>query len=279
MPEAHYEYFRAMNLKMIPTKSVCTLQPFAFLVGLLLLSTICAIISCGETPERFSVKNLHKLTTAEKDSRTIRLNNSIPSYTADGFRIKPHDWGKYLSDNNLSQDLYVDSTGVIKVLVFRKKDSVVETIRADTAIAPENAVRDDTGKQAVDFNVTDMDGNKITLAALKGKVVVLNLWFIACKPCVAEMGALNKVRDTYKGKDVVFIGLTFDDKPAVSKFLHTTSFNYTVVPAANAMLHAWDISVFPTNVVIDKTGTIQFYEYGFKDSIAQKLTAAIDKLR
>ena len=54
---------------------------------------------------------------------------------------------------------------------------------------------------------------------MRGKVVVLNLWFINCPNCVDEIKLLNKVVDDYKDKDVVFFGLATNKKPELDKFL------------------------------------------------------------
>ena len=44
-----------------------------------------------------------------------------------------------------------------------------------------------TGQKMRPFSVTDINGNKFTLAELTGKVVVLNFWFINCGPCRQEI--------------------------------------------------------------------------------------------
>jgi len=56
-----------------------------------------------------------------------------------------------------------------------------------------------------------------------------NFWFIACKPCIAEIPELNEIHDKYKNnKDVVFASITFDKKDKVEKFLKNTPIKYAV---------------------------------------------------
>src|SRR5436190_22651200 len=61
------------------------------------------------------------------------------------------------------------------------------------------------------FNMTSVDGEKFELAALRGKVVVLNFWFTGCEPCVAEFTKLNHLVDKFENKGVIFIAPTLDN--------------------------------------------------------------------
>ncbi|MGK0324190.1 MAG: thiol-disulfide isomerase/thioredoxin, partial [Psychroserpens sp.] len=61
----------------------------------------------------------------------------------------------------------------------------------------------------------DIEGNSHTLESLKGKVVVINFWFINCKPCVAEIPDLNKLKAKFNNKDAVFVAIALDSKPSL----------------------------------------------------------------
>src|SRR3970040_786368 len=60
-------------------------------------------------------------------------------------------------------------------------------------------------QQARDFNVTALEGGKLRLADLKGKVVFLNLWATWCPPCKEEMAAMERLGQRYKGQGLVAI--------------------------------------------------------------------------
>src|SRR5688572_27232831 len=53
------------------------------------------------------------------------------------------------------------------------------------------------GLKFPDFSLTSIDGKQFQLSELKGKVIMLNFWFIACAPCVAEMPLLNQLVEEY----------------------------------------------------------------------------------
>src|SRR5690606_15898531 len=65
----------------------------------------------------------------------------------------------------------------------------------------------------LDFTTIDRDG--CNDPDLRGKVLVLNFWFKSCAPCVAEMPALNKLRNEFKGREVLFIGFASDSEQAL----------------------------------------------------------------
>ncbi len=125
-----------------------------------------------------------------------------------------------------------------------------------------------------DFAALDMNGNRVELSALRGKVVVINLWFVNCPNCLDEIKQLNVLVDDYKGKsDVVFLGLAASPKPALEKFLVKTPFNYTIIPNAQMIIISkfgtpdanGQINVpFPMHYVIDRDGKVVVKEQGIK---------------
>lgn len=111
------------------------------------------------------------------------------------------------------------------------------------------------------FSVSSLEGEKFELAALRGKVVVLNFWFTGCEPCVAEFNKLNGLVDKFKDKEVVFIAPTLDNVTTLKPFLKEHTFKYHVVPNASSLIvgtYSDDSGnvVFPTHIVIDKEGKI-----------------------
>lgn len=111
------------------------------------------------------------------------------------------------------------------------------------------------------FTLSSLEGEKFELAALRGKIVVLNFWFTGCEPCVGEFAELNKLVKKFEDKGVVFIAPTLDDANTLKPFLKEHSFNYHVVPNSGGLIVVTysDGSgnvVFPTHIVIDREGKI-----------------------
>jgi len=113
-------------------------------------------------------------------------------------------------------------------------------------------------KPAPGFEVKTLDGETLRLADLKGKVVVLNFWFIGCAPCRVEMPGLNKLVEKFKGAEVVFIGFASDDEAQLREFLKKNPFNYKIVAGASSIAKQYGVSAYPTHVLINKQGQIEF---------------------
>lgn len=132
------------------------------------------------------------------------------------------------------------------------------------------------------FAALDMNGNRVDTAALRGKIVVINLWFINCPNCVAEIKLLNQIVDSYKGKDVVFLGLAANSKPQLEKFLVKNPFKYSVIPNAQMIIlgkfgtpdKKGEISMpFPMHYVLDRKGNIIMKTQGTKgvETVSEEL--------
>ena len=60
-----------------------------------------------------------------------------------------------------------------------------------------------TGAAAPDFSLPDIDGNKITLSALKGKTVLLDFWGTWCHACISGIPELKQAAAKYADRLVV----------------------------------------------------------------------------
>jgi len=131
------------------------------------------------------------------------------------------------------------------------------------------------GTKVMDFSKFDMLGNLHSLSNYKDKVVVLNFWFTACKPCEIEMPHLNELKAELAGQSVVFFGVTYDEAPTVAKFLEKTPFNFTIIPDAHDLIKAYDIFAYPTTLVFDKSGQMIDMKIGGSSTIKEELKKRI----
>lgn len=132
-----------------------------------------------------------------------------------------------------------------------------------------------SGKTYADFEFYDFNSIHYKISDFKGKILVLNYWFIACKPCREEIPDLNALVEKYKNKNVVFISFANDNMENLMKFLEKNTFNYQIIPDSKQIAKQANIEAFPTNIILDKTGKVAFYYAGNKVNEMKKI---IDKL-
>ncbi|HET7119038.1 MAG TPA: TlpA disulfide reductase family protein [Hanamia sp.] len=135
------------------------------------------------------------------------------------------------------------------------------------------------GKALPAINYKDIDGNIYTQQTIKGKILVLNFWFIGCTACVAEMPDLNKLVNQYKNrKDILFVDIAINKEDSLKKFLSKRSFDYkTVSDPSGYLLKIFKIRAWPTQVVIDKNGNIVKILNGYNDDY-KTLAALVQKV-
>src|SRR6204780_4872285 len=82
------------------------------------------------------------------------------------------------------------------------------------------------------FLVNDLDGNPVSTAAWKGKVVFINFWATWCPPCRAEIPVLIELANRYKDRlQVVGVSVDDGDPAEVKKFAKQAGINYPIVMA------------------------------------------------
>ena len=217
-------------------------------------------------------------------------------YTAEYISIPFEQYRKYLFDESgeWSEDSYGDIGYTKKAVVLRrstpeereKKIAMLKgmyTPKAGTPMAKEMVeISKLVGKAAPDFTVNTMDGKKLSMKSLKGKVVVLNFWFTQCRPCIEEIPTLNKFVEKYKGnKDVVFLApdvLAETSVEDIQKFLKRFPFAYQVAMGGKDAAASYQVKTCPANFIIDKNGIVRMGFVGLNPYSLAELGDMIPKL-
>lgn len=117
------------------------------------------------------------------------------------------------------------------------------------------------GAAAPEFTAMDLDGKPVTLAALKGRVVVLNVWATWCRPCLEEIPQLEALHEALGAQDMTMVGVSIDAAGMgadVKDFMTEHNMRYTVWldPDHNFSLKFLTMGV-PETFVIDRAGIIR----------------------
>lgn len=128
------------------------------------------------------------------------------------------------------------------------------------------------GSKAENFTVMTLDSKIYELRELD-KIVVINFWFGACAPCIAEFPDLNELSKKYEtNKDVIFLGISVQGtEDFVRKFTRRKEFNYQIVASDFSISNILHVQMYPTNIIIDKKGIIRFAKTGYDPQIFSKM--------
>jgi len=133
------------------------------------------------------------------------------------------------------------------------------------------------GSPAKDFPFT-LDGKASRLAALHGKIVVLNFWATWCPPCVDEAPSLNALQQHIAPLGGTVLGVSVDeDQTAYDDFLKTYSISFpTYRDPSRKIALGYGSTMYPETYVIDKQGRIDRKIVGPQDWTSPEMIAYFD---
>jgi len=113
-------------------------------------------------------------------------------------------------------------------------------------------------QQALDFTLTDLNGNKVSLKDLKGKNVYINFWTTWCSWCKKEMPDIEKVYQDYKDKNLVILAVNMgEDKITVDSYIKQSNYHFNVLlDSDQSIAQKYNISSIPVSIFIDTNGNI-----------------------
>lgn len=135
------------------------------------------------------------------------------------------------------------------------------------------------GQPAPELQLTGMlqapEGTPLTLGHLRGKVVVLDFWFIRCGPCVAVgIPHINRLAEEFKDRPVEFISITFDPQEEVEEFVSRIPMKGWIgIDEGQATSKAYAVFSYPTTVVIDAEGRLA--ARGYPTAITSSVLEAV----
>jgi cytochrome c biogenesis protein CcmG, thiol:disulfide interchange protein DsbE len=133
------------------------------------------------------------------------------------------------------------------------------------------------GQLLPDFNFKDLEGKIVKLSELKGKPIIINLWFVECPPCIAEMPTLNSIKEKYSTTDIQFLSMTYETKLKVQKFIKERRIDFRIISDIGKYSEIL-ASNFPQTIFVNRQGIITDVQNGMIAIYDKKLKTKSDKM-
>jgi cytochrome c biogenesis protein CcmG/thiol:disulfide interchange protein DsbE len=142
------------------------------------------------------------------------------------------------------------------------------TIVLVLAAACAQPKQDTQAVPAPDFSIKDLEGNTLTLASYKGKVLVINFWATWCPPCRREIPDFIAAYKELKAEGLEILGLSVDETtaPALLDWARKQGMNYPIALATPEIVAAYEPGDFiPATIIVDRKGQIRFRQSEMMD--------------
>jgi thiol-disulfide isomerase/thioredoxin len=178
-------------------------------------------------------------------------------------------------------------------LAQKKTEAQWETYIADLEKESKEKRRAELAKLMINeaappFTLKSIDGSEVSLASLKGKIVIVDFWATWCGPCIASFPGMKKAVEKYKADaDVKFVFIdTWENgekdkvKKSVADFIEKNAYPFHVLmDYDNKIVEQFKVEGIPTKFVIDANSNVRFKSVGFggnADALVDELAIMIE---
>lgn len=117
---------------------------------------------------------------------------------------------------------------------------------------------------------------------LKGRITVLDYWYMSCHPCIKAIPVLDSIQQLYAAKGVQVIGLNAYDndeegRARLPKFLSFNPMHYDILLIDKDIVSNYRVRSWPTIYIIDREGKIIHHHVGYGVNLFRDLSAVLDK--
>ena len=189
--------------------------------------------------------------------------------------------GKRAKNQSKNGTTYMKSTFCLLLLFF----TFFSYGQEKTIIKPSQQYSFNVNDSAKDFVVQMINGEKIKLSELKGKVVLLNFWATWCGSCLVEFHAFpSKIIEPFKNSAFILLpvssGETMEKVKDKMAQLRKDGIDFNVgIDPDRSILHLYSKTAgVPRSFLIDKKGIIRYISIGYNEEKLNNMSSMINKL-
>lgn len=163
--------------------------------------------------------------------------------------------------------LFTNTDSLLEIYNSVFSDSFKQSIEgAEILKVLEGRIRTRKNQQAPTFTAIDIRGKTISLSEYHGKYVILNFWASWCSPCIEELPALKRIRDSYSEDKLEIISITYDkDTMAFLKAVQKYNMNWIHIFGDEDLIKKYGDQAVPMVYLLDDTGKVIYSREEDKD--------------
>jgi thiol-disulfide isomerase/thioredoxin len=129
------------------------------------------------------------------------------------------------------------------------------------------------------YTATTLDGEEVSSAELRGKVVLVDFWATWCAPCKESFPFYSKLAKEYED-DLVVLAVSLDgSRKEARKFMEGKGYAFTVAwHPKHPVVKTFGPSIFPTSYLIDRQGVVRHVHTGFDDETRKQTETEVKAL-
>ena len=158
-----------------------------------------------------------------------------------------------------------------------------ETGKMEESTAGYEIGKSPVGQPLIDFEGVTVDGTEVSSENMRGKVLLIDLWGVNCGSCLDEMKVLEPIYQEFKDKGLEIWAVNSEQIGAdeVREGLEGKglSVSYPLLLDKGLTITRIFTSWFiPVTVIVDRTGSVQYYKIGFNSSDEEKIRGVLGEL-
>jgi thiol-disulfide isomerase/thioredoxin len=137
------------------------------------------------------------------------------------------------------------------------------------------------GRPLADFTLSTLQGQPIHLAALRGKVVFINVWATWCPPCIEEMPVIQQLHERLqpRGLEVLAVSLDALGTQVVEPFVQSRRLTFPIVlDPKSSLQRLYRTTGVPESFIVDKKGLLVEKIIGPRDWVNSQMLALFERL-
>ena len=135
------------------------------------------------------------------------------------------------------------------------------------------------GTTGPEIDIADLEGHRVTLASLRGQVVVIDFWASWCACCAQQIPFLERLRLEHE-TGLVVLGIAEEaSDESVRAFVARTGAHFAIArDARHVVADRYAPRAMPTTFILDRAGVVRFQHEGFRPEDAARMETEVEHL-